>query len=173
MAQEIERKFLIDLDDLPKNLRQAGGKKIVQGYVALEEAAVEDASGRRATSTEVRLRRKGERTFLTVKSGDGLVRKEGEIEIDEEEFAALWPFTAGRRVEKVRYALPLGDRLIELDVYEGALQGLATAEIEFPSRAASQDFEPPPWFGEEKTTDPRFKNKYLATHGSPTKSQPM
>lgn len=161
MTQEIERKFLVDPSDLPEDLREADAKRIVQGYVALEEAG-----------TEVRLRHKGARYFLTVKSGGGLTREEGEIEIDREQFDTLWPFTLRRRVEKIRHALPWGDELIELDVYEGALEGLATAEIEFPSEEASRRFEPPSWFGEEQTTNPRFKNKHLAIHGLPHQNNP-
>ena len=38
---------------------------------------------------------------------------------------------------KTRYFVPLGDGLTaEVDVYEGDLDGLVTAEVEFPDEAA-------------------------------------
>ena len=154
--QEIERKFLVDMKRLPAGWESSEAKKIVQGYVAIEPGG-----------TEVRLRRKGQRYFLTVKSSGSLERSEGEIELEPKRFSELWPFTEGRRVEKVRYSIPLGDQLVELDVYEGALEGLATAEVEFATPEASRGFEPPPWFGEEKTEDAGFKNRNLAVHGLP------
>ena len=40
----------------------------------------------------------------------------------------------GRRLHKRRHVIPLGDLKIEVDVYEGELEGLVVAEIEFPPR---------------------------------------
>ena len=72
------------------------------------------------------------------------MRVEEELEIDERRFEALWALTEGRRVAKTRHLVPLGGGLTaELDVYAGALDGLLTAEIEFPSAEASDAFAPP------------------------------
>ena len=147
---EIERKFL--LGEPPPGLDQHGAEPIAQGYLATAPDGV-----------EVRVRRRGEATTLTVKSGPGMVRVEEEIPIDADRFAALWPLTEGRRLDKVRHYVPLADGLVtELDVYSGTLAGLVTAEIEFPSEAAARAFSPPPWLGEEVTGDAAYANQNLA-----------
>jgi len=88
---------------------------------------------------------------------------EEEIPIEPERFDALWPLTEGRRVEKVRHLVALeGGLTAEVDVYAGPLDGLLTAEIEFPSETAARTFSPPPWLGEEVTGDATYANQNLA-----------
>jgi CYTH domain-containing protein len=97
-----------------------------------------------------------------------MVRVEEEIPIEAERFAALWPLTEGRRIDKVRHYVPLDGGLeAELDVYAGALEGLLTAEIEFPSEAAAGAFFPPPWLGRDVTGDSAYANQTLALRGAP------
>jgi CYTH domain-containing protein len=152
---EIERKFLIDT--VPPDLGTYPSDRIEQGYLAITDDGV-----------EVRIRRYGDRSFLTVKSGGASARVEEEIEIDERRFGSLWPLTEGRRIEKRRYRIPSRNGLtIELDVYDGALNGLVTAEVEFDSQAAAAAFEPPPWLGRDVTNEPGYKNKRLALDGLP------
>lgn len=158
--KEIERKFLVA--SLPENLEQYPQKEIVQGYIAIT-----------SDETEVRLRKKGEKYFQTIKSGSGKTRNEHEVEISEDQFNSLWPTTEGKRVEKVRYEIPLGESIIELDVYSGDLNGLLTAEVEFKSEEDSNSFEPPAWLEKEVTEDKRYKNQNLALHGKPTETTPM
>ena len=50
--------------------------------------------------TELRVRRKGDDTVLTVKRGHGLDRGEQEVAIGAEAFEALWPLTEGKRISK-------------------------------------------------------------------------
>jgi adenylate cyclase len=153
-SMEIERKFVVP--EPPSDVERHPSERIVQGYVAM------------TGETEVRVRRRGEDATLTIKAGEGRVRVEEEIEIGERRFASLWPLTEGRRIEKVRHLIPApGGVTIELDVYEGALEGLVTAEVEFESEAASDSFEPPGWLGGEVTEDPRYKNRRLALEGRP------
>lgn len=156
MATEIERKFIPDVRGLIFDPDQGGGVRIVQGYVAL------DTSG-----TEVRVRQMGDQTYLTVKSGKGLTRTEVEMEISTKQFEELWPLTAGRRVEKVRYLAPFQGHDVELDVYEGPLEGLFVAEVEFDSPSAAAAYQVPGWFLSEVTDDARYKNKNLAVDGRP------
>ena len=112
---------------------------------------------------EVRVRRAGPEATLTVKSAPGMVRVEEEIAIDERRFEALWPLTEGRRIVKTRHLIPLvGGLTAEVDEYGGHLQGLWTAEVEFPSEEAGAAFEPPAWLGEEVTGDERYANRTLA-----------
>jgi len=153
---EIERKFLVC--EVPDDLESHPSEQIEQGYVVVEGPA------------EVRVRRRsGGRTQLTVKSGSGRVRVEEEFEIDERRFDSLWPLSRGRRVAKTRYRIPsAGGVTIELDVYTGDLAGLVTAEVEFSSEAASDEFDPPEWFGRELTDDHRYANRSLAVDGPPS-----
>jgi adenylate cyclase len=177
VGTEVERKFVVakmpDLgDDTPS-------WEIEQGYLAI------GAEG------EVRLRRRGEGRVLTVKRGvmggcsadarglrkeppvswseeqPVLCRSEAEVDLDQDQFDALWPLTEGRRLKKRRHLVPHGDLEIELDTYEGELEGLIVAEIEFPSEAEARRFEPADWLGEEVTGDPAYLNETLAVSGHP------
>lgn len=153
-STEIERKFLVAR--LPPDLDAHPSETIAQGYLAIDGRA------------EVRVRRRGGRTALTVESGAGRVRVEEEMEIDERRFDALWPLTEGRRLTKTRHQIPAGPGLtFELDVYAGALEGLVTVEVEFASEADGDAFEPPAWVGREVTGDRRYANQALATAGMP------
>lgn len=155
---EIERKFLVthppgDLDRYPSH-------RLEQGYLAVDpDGAV------------VRLRRRGVLLILTIKSGRGIQRAEEEVVLDGPRFARLWPLTEGRRVTKRRYRLPAdGGLTIELDVYEGALAGLVTAEIEAPSLEAVMAVRLEPWMRLDVTADSRYGNSSLATDGIPPRA---
>jgi adenylate cyclase len=147
--REIERKFL--LTRTPANLRKKPHLTIEQGYLAVE-----------SKGTEVRLRRKNDRFFITVKSGAGVSRQEREVSLRRKQFAELWPLTAGRRLSKLRYRLRWRQLIVEIDVYQQRHKGLVVAEVEFADERASRDFEPPAWFGREITGNKRFKNRTLA-----------
>src|SRR3954470_15578801 len=115
---EIERKFLVR--ELPHNLADYPHNEIWQGYlVSLDDG------------TQVRLRKKGECYSLTFKRGTGNVREEREVDLSAEQFDALWPATEGKRLVKTRYEIPLGDRVVEIDVYHDRHEGLVVAEVEF------------------------------------------
>jgi adenylate cyclase len=159
MGTEIERRFLVgDVDEIRRRTPEKT-KRIDQGYLAIEEEG----------GAQVRVRRIGDRTVLTVKRGSGESRLEEEIEIPAESFDALWPLTEGRRVFKDRYYVPARDGLTyEVDVYREPLAGLAVAEVEFSSQEQSHAFEPAEWLGPELTGDERYSNAGLAVHGLPT-----
>ena len=149
---EVERKFLLSA---APPLEGHESTPIEQGYLV----AGEDG--------EVRLRRAGERRLLTVKRGAGLSRAEEEVALTPEQFEVLWPLTEGRRVTKRRHLIPHQGREVELDVYEGTLDGLLLAEIEFPDEDQARAFKPPEWLGEDVTEHPGYKNESLAEHGLP------
>jgi CYTH domain-containing protein len=153
---ERERKFLVA--SLPSDLDQHRSSRIMQGYLVIG-----------ADGSEARVRRRDERTVLTIKQGSGLERREEEIEIAPGQFEQLWPLTEGRRIEKTRYEIPLSEGLVlELDVYVGVLAGLLIAEVEFPTRGAAERFAAPAWLGREVTDDDAYKNRRLAVDGLPT-----
>jgi adenylate cyclase len=149
---EVERKFLVSD---PPDLDGTEADEIEQGYLAI------------GSDGEVRLRHKGDKRVLTSKRGSGLSREEAEIELERADFERLWPLTEGRRLHKRRHVIPHGDLRIEVDVYEGDLDGLVVAEVEFGSEDEARRFEPPEWIGEEVTGDDRYLNETLATQGRP------
>lgn len=153
---EIERKFLVET---PPDLEGCERSEIEQGYLAVVQKG--------ADGDEVRLRRRDDELTETVKRGSGLARDEAEVELDEDQFAALWPLTEGRRLRKRRYLIGAGEVTIELDIYEGALDGLIIAEVEFSDEDAAHRFEPPDWFGTEVTGKSEYQNETLATKGRP------
>jgi CYTH domain-containing protein len=155
VADEIERKFVVGGAPDAEPVSEAA--QVRQGYLAVDGGA------------EVRIRWRGDVAVLTVKAGSGLVRTEVELPLGADDADALWPVTAGRRVEKLRQRFALDGGLVaELDTYAGALEGLQTVEVEFESAAAATAFEPPGWFGPEVTGDRRWANATLASEGPPT-----
>jgi adenylate cyclase len=154
MAEEIERKFLVS--EPPSWLADCPSEEIEQGYLAIAE-----------DGDEVRLRRRGDASLLTVKRGHGERREEEEVEIGDEQFEALWPLTDGRRLRKRRHRVEDPAATIEVDVYDDALAGLVTAEVEFPSEELADRFSPPRWLDEELTGDDRYANQRLAVEGRP------
>ncbi len=152
--KEIERKFL--LTKMPEIVLEST-TCIRQGYISKSRDSV-----------EIRLRQKGDTFFMTFKQGQGLVRDEAEIRIDEADFNHLWPLTQGRQVEKQRSKATLENGLVaEIDEFSGALAGLFLCEVEFGDEAQAEAFVPPQWFGADVTEDGRYKNKSLAENGIP------
>lgn len=158
---EIERKYLVDIDKLTEaiDLNDYPKKHLRQGYVAIG-----------ADGSETRVRSFDDKRFeLTTKSPGMIARDEQTIKLSREMFEALWHQTAGRLVVKTRYYIPHGRETIELDVYEGHLSGLVTAEVEFEGRPTeamvrASAFEPPEWFGADVSEDSRYKNHSLAQY---------
>lgn len=147
---EIERKFLVR--KMPGDLASFPHREITQGYlVSLDDG------------TQVRLRKSGAKYSLTFKRGAGNVREEREVELTAEQFDALWPATAGKRLVKTRYEIPLGARVVEIDVYHDRHEGLVVAEVEFDNEEAARHFQPPDWLGDDVTGDPRYSNQLLAS----------
>ena len=149
---EIERKFL--LDDIPPRLTDGESTHISQGYLVITD------------DLEVRIRARAGDHLLTVKGGRGEVRREVTITLTSEQFNELWSLTEGRRLTKRRWVVTDDSEAeldIEVDSFEGALDGLMIAEVEFASREASGAFRPPSWFGREVTDDDRYRNAALAT----------
>jgi adenylate cyclase len=149
MAVEIERKFLVS-GHWPRE-RSCAAVRIDQGYLPLDDAGV-----------EIRVRaREGER-FMTVKGGTGLARTEWEQPVPAAVFDLLWPLTAGRRITKLRHAVPVGRLTAEVDVFLGELSGLTIVEVEFADTADADAFTAPDWFGTEVTARKEYRNRALA-----------
>lgn len=155
IPQEIERKFLINLENLPpeikKKLEKYPGINIKQGYISIEDEG-----------NEARLRKEGNKFFLTVKNQSLGTREEIENEITKEQFEKIWPLTKGRQIEKTRYSFPYQHCTIYIDFYRGKLEGLNLAEIEFPSQEDAENFKTPEWLKEEVTENPSYYGRNLA-----------
>jgi adenylate cyclase len=161
MAIEIERKWVADRppDVITTDLT---GARFRQGYLAVDG------------DVTVRIRISDGWAKLTVKAGAGAStsRTEVEVDIDLAEAEELWSFTAGRRIIKTRYRVPLDpsvavDLVAEVDVFDGDLAGLCIVEVEFPSEEAAGLFEAPDWFGRDVTAVKGWSNADLARHGRP------
>lgn len=155
IPKEIERKFLVR--HLPENLENYNHDEIRQGYLVLGK-----------DGSEARIRERGDEYTMTVKSKGDLSRGEWETPITKEQFDTLWPATAGKRVEKIRFSIPGPDGMtIELDIYTGELAGLISAEVEFTDEEKAGAFTTPDWFGEDVTDIKAMKNQSLAENGFP------
>jgi CYTH domain-containing protein len=153
---EIERRFVAESPPPAEAL--GPGQRMRQGYLTDDGEVA------------VRVRITDAAAVLTIKAGGGLARTEVELPLGTDEAEALWPHTAGRRIEKSRHRIELGghDALVaEVDLYDGELTGLCTVEVEFDSEDAAAAFAPPDWFGREVTGDSRWSNAALARHGLP------
>jgi adenylate cyclase len=145
---EIERKFLVK-----KDLWRApdAGLAYRQGYLSRERGRT------------VRVRRAGERGFLTIKGeAKNLARPEYEYEIPAKDADELLGMCTGALVEKRRYEVKHEGHVWEVDEFAGDNAGLLVAEIELGS--ADERFSLPAWVGEEVTDDPRYLNANIAEH---------
>ncbi len=151
MGIEIERKFLVSDDFSLKNINNEP-ELIWQAYLLSNE-------GR-----SIRIRKRGDRTFITIKSGkDSLRRKEFEYEIPMEDFEELkMIFNDSPSIEKSRYLYNYEGMLWEIDVFSGNNKGLILAEIELENE--TQKFEKPEWLGRGVTNNPQYLNVNLAKH---------
>ena len=141
---EIERKFLIkELPDLSKY----EFLEIEQGYLS--------------TNPVVRIRKKNDKYILTYKGSGLFAREEIEANLTKEAYEHLSTKIDGYLITKKRYLIPLDPYTSELDVFEGHMDGLIMAEVEFPSVEEANAFNPPTWFGEDVTEDKRYHNSNM------------
>lgn len=146
---EIERKFLVVSNDFISE--SEAHFAIAQGYL--------NASPER----NVRIRIKGEKSFLTIKgigNQSGTTRFEWEKEIPLAEGRQLMDLCEKGTIEKTRYLVKKGRHIFEVDVFEGENQGLVIAEVELSDE--NETFEKPHWLGKEVTGDERYYNAYLS-----------
>ena len=150
MGTEIERRFRVRTDAWRD--AAVSGTPFVQGYLS-------DA-GRDGTT--VRVRRAGDRAWLTIKGPTrGTTRAEFEYGIPPEEASELLATLAvGEVIHKVRHRVPVGRHVFEVDVFAGSNAGLVLAEVELGSE--DEAFERPQWLGDEVSHDGRLSNAALA-----------
>ena len=144
---EIERKFLIQ--KMPEHPEQYKSHLIEQAYLNVRPV--------------VRVRREDENYYMTYKGAGMMVREEYNLPLTKEAYEHLIVKADGTVISKTRYRIPIGNDLTaELDIFDGALNGVLLVEVEFPDEAAARSFIPPKWFGEDVTLDPRYHNSNMS-----------
>ena len=157
---EIERKYLVRIDDIDFDYKKYQSIKISQGFIYIKPA--------------IRVRKANNEYFLTVKSKppkslkskDDVARTEFEINISKKAYNDLSKLCVGRMIYKTRYLIPYRaknvDYTIELDIFEKELKGLAYAEVEFKSIKSAMNFRPLYWFYKDVTGVEKYKNTQLS-----------
>jgi len=156
MPYEIEWRFLVlRMTSLPK----VPTRPMVQAYLA--------------TSPSVRVRIEGDKAELTIKipPTESVRIEKGAGPLERREFNYPIPIDEARqlvescdnRIEKTRHVFPDG---LEVDVFEGALEGLVLAEMEV-ERSAPAPHPPEGWEWVDVSHDKRWSNASLATIGLP------
>ena len=147
MPKEIERKFLIAQDGWKAGVQRSSF--FAQGYLSYDPERT------------VRVRETDTHGFLTVKGLTvGLSRDEFEYEIPKDEAATLLKMCEHPPIQKRRYFVAHEGHLWEVDIFEGANEGLEVAEIEL--RREDEEFVRPEWLGEEVSGDRRYSNSSLS-----------
>ena len=148
---EIERKFLVLNSDFI-NLATTKNR-IVQGYLSSHPERT------------VRIRIKENKGFLTIKGEgnfSGTTRLEWETEIPLAEAEKLLALCENGVIDKIRYEIPAGKHIFEVDVFSNQNQGLIIAELELSSE--NEAYEKPSWLGKEVTGNIKYYNAYLSNN---------
>lgn len=146
---EIERKFLIKKEHLPKNIGTFPHNELEQAYLITEPV--------------LRIRKKDDNYILTYKGSGLMKREEIEAPLTEEAYLKLLSKADGNVISKTRYLIPEKNHLtIELDIFSGIFRGLYLAEVEFSDEETALNYQPPVWFGKEVTNETTFHNSTLS-----------
>ena len=146
---EIERKFLVTSDAYQQEATSS--TRIAQGFLSTDPQRT------------VRVRIMGNQGFLTIKgasNASGTSRFEWETEITVAEATNLIDLCEDVILEKVRYTVPLGNHVFEVDEFLGENKGLVVAEVELQHE--DEFFKRPSWLGEEVTGLKEYYNSQLS-----------
>ena len=147
MATETERKFLVKGE-----FRHLAVKEIdiLQTYMSVDP------------DKTIRLRIADDKAYLTIKSRlvkESISRSEWEFLIPLEDANEMMQVCLPGKIVKIRYLIPAGKHIFEVDVFHDKNEGLIIAEIELSSE--DEQFEKPDWLGEEVTGKPEYYNANL------------
>ncbi len=159
MEYEIERKWILEkLPDL---------SKINHTKYDIEQYYLDNG---------IRIRKSGNKYFITLKSKGTHSRAEWEQEIPKWVYNNLKE-TSKNGISKTRYSVDMKNFKLDIDMYHGSLANLVTVEAEWIARsseveqtiAQSKSFKLPNWIGKAKevTEDIRYSNQQLAENGMP------
>lgn len=148
---EVERKFLVTSSAYKNEAKTQ--TRIVQGFLSTDPERT------------VRVRIKGEQGFLTVKgkgNDTGTTRFEWEKEISFSDATDLIDLCEAVILEKIRYEIPTGKHVFEVDEFLGENKGLIVAEVELQHE--DETFAKPHWLGKEVTGNVKYYNSQLSQH---------
>ena len=163
MGFEIERKWLPEKGLVETIMNRVRPVQIEQAYLCREPV--------------IRIRKEGDRYYMTYKGAGTLCREEANLPLNEAAYQELLPKHSGIVITKNRYNLlykelfpqtdpavrgPEGDLFMELDVFEGEHQGLVILEVEFDSKESAERFAAPDVFGRDVTGQKEYTNSYLS-----------
>lgn len=146
---EVERKFLVTSDAYKNEAKTQ--TRIVQGFLSTDPERT------------VRVRIKGDTGFLTIKgkgNDTGTTRFEWETQISFTDATDLVDLCQAVILEKIRYEIPIGKHVFEVDEFLGENKGLTIAEVELLHE--DEVFEKPDWLGEEVTGVTKYYNSQLS-----------
>lgn len=147
---EIERKFLVEKEKIPKDLEIYPHDELEQAYLI--------------TNPVLRIRKKNHSYILTYKGAGLMKREEAEFPLTRDSYTKLLSKTEGNIITKTRYLIPeKGNLTIELDIFSGIFTGLFLAEVEFPDEETALAYTPPIWFAKEVTNESTFQNSTLSS----------
>jgi CYTH domain-containing protein/ADP-ribose pyrophosphatase YjhB (NUDIX family) len=152
----IRRKFL--LVESPKQTSPSRGVEIEQGYIVRERGQ------------ELRVRRVGNRHYLSARDRSGPSVTGQEIPITKQQFEKLWPFTQGQRITRIRHVMMMDRFRMKIDEFTGEHAPLHLAEVFFPNPEVSKSFKKPDFLGEEVTRREEYETAEMAIHGAPEPS---
>lgn len=151
MNKEIERKYAVKY--MPNDIK-------INKIIDIEQAFIY-----KDMNTIIRIRKvtdKKEKTtnyIYTVKTKGDIEYKnnydvaskyEIESNISKEEYDKLIQKKISNIINKTRIIVPIEENLkVEIDIYYDYLDGLLTAEIEFPNEEMAKTYQKPDWLGEE------------------------
>ena len=181
MGQEIERKWRVRR--LPEAYHRYPSKLLEQAYLCQnptlrirkessifggeEEGSISgEKEGSSISDKNEQVGLSEERTqeeYIFCYKGKGrLSREEYNLPLTEEAYETLIGKTEGRVIRKFRYAIPHGAYTVELDIFQGELEGLCYAEVEFSSEEEALSFQPLDWFSEERPGERGYSNAELS-----------
>lgn len=158
MGFEIERKFLV---------RDDSWRNSVIRHVKIRQAYLDSDAN---VGIRVRVLDNNSATLTLKTRRSKLSRREFEYDIPTADAEALISLRRGKVVEKVRYIVPAGELIWEIDVFSGENLGLVIAEIELPNQ--NHQIELPPWIGSEVTGQDGYYNGTLAQRSYRSWSHP-
>lgn len=148
MAQEIEKKYLVFKDKLPKLIN---GIHFTQGYLCLNPL--------------IRFRIIDNDVCINIKQikGDASVRDEFEFhnKLKNDEIKKIIKLSIKKPIKKIRYKILYKKLIWEIDKYQGENDGLITVDVELRKKKLAISL--PDWVDEknEITNDERYFNKNL------------
>lgn len=151
MNKEIEKKYSIK--NLPDDIEIIKLQDIQQSFIYRDiksHIRLRKIDDRKAKTTQYvyTVKTKGDISY----NNDYNIARLYEIEsyISKDEYEDLIQKRISNMINKTRINVPIeNDLVVEIDIYYDYLEGLITAEIEFPDEETAKSFRKPDWLGEE------------------------